>query len=68
MREQSRPNLFDRKTRGSWQGGGGKDLTEIARETALRVIKTHQVEPLDDDVKKTLREIVESAGKESTTA
>ena len=68
MREQSRPNLFDRKTRGSWQGGGGKDLTEIARETALRVIKMHQVEPLDDDVTKTLREIVESAGKESTTA
>jgi len=69
MREQSRPNLFDRKTRGSWQGGGGgKDLTGIAGETALRVINMHQVEPLDDDVKKTLREIVEAAGKESATA
>lgn len=34
----------------------------------MRVSKMHQVEPLDDDVKKTLREIVESAGKASATA
>ena len=48
--------------------GEERTFTEIAGETALRIIKMHQVEPLDDDVKKTLREIVESAGKESATA
>lgn len=63
MREQSRPKLLDRTTRGTWEAKGGKDLTEAAREEARRIIKTHQPEPLSDDVKKTLREIVESARK-----
>ena len=63
MREQSRPKLIDRRTRGAWQAKGGKDLTQAAREEARRIIKTHQPEPLSDDVKKTLREIVGSARK-----
>jgi trimethylamine--corrinoid protein Co-methyltransferase len=63
MREQSRPKLINRQTRGAWQAKGGKDLTQAAREEAKRIIKTHQPEPLSDDVKKTLREIVESARK-----
>ena len=64
MRQQSRPKLIDRTTRGTWEAKGGKDLTEVAREEARRLIKTHQPEPLSDDVKKTLREIVESAEEE----
>ena len=64
MRRQSRPKLIDRTTRGTWETKGGKDLTQRAREEARRVIKTHQPEPLSDDVKKTLREIVDSARKE----
>jgi len=64
MRQQSRPKLIDRTTRGTWDAKGGKDLTEVAREEARRLIKTHQPEPLSDDVKKTLREIVESAEEE----
>jgi trimethylamine--corrinoid protein Co-methyltransferase len=64
MRRQSRPKLIDRTTRGTWEAKGGKDLTQRAREEARRIIKTHQPEPLSDDVKKTLREIVDSARKE----
>jgi len=64
MREQSRPKLIDRTTRGTWEAKGGKDLTEVAREEAKRIIKAHQPEPLSDDVKKILREIVKSAEKE----
>lgn len=64
MRGQSRPKLIDRTTRGTWEAKGSKDLTQRAREEARRIIKTHQPEPLSDDVKKTLREIVDSARKE----
>ena len=64
MRRQSKPKLIDRTTRGTWQAKGGKDLTQRAREEARRIIKTHQPEPLSGDVKKTLREIVDSARKE----
>jgi len=64
MRRQSKPNLMDRNSRGTWQAKGGKDLTQRAREEARRIITTHQPMPLSDDVKKTLREIVEAARKE----
>ena len=68
MRRQSKPKLFDRTTRGAWEAKGSKDLTQRAREEARRIIKTHQPEPLSDDVKKTLREIVDSARKELVPA
>ena len=64
MREGSKPNLFDRTTRGTWETKGGLDLTQKAREEVHRILKTHQPDPLPDNVKKTLREIVESATKE----
>ena len=68
MREQSRPKLIDRNTRGTWKTKGGKDLTELAGEEARRIIRTHQPEPLSDDVKKALREIVASAERELVPA
>lgn len=63
MRRQSRPKLIDRATRGAWEAKGGKDLTQSAREEARRIITTHQPEPLSDNVKKTLRDIVKTARK-----
>jgi trimethylamine--corrinoid protein Co-methyltransferase len=62
--EQSRPRLFDRSTRGTWKAKGGKDTTEAARDEVRRILKTHQPDPLDDSVKKTLREIVKTAERE----
>ena len=64
MKGHSRPVLLDRATRATWEAKGGTDLTQRAREEALRILKTHQPEPLSDDVKKGLREVVESAEKE----
>jgi trimethylamine--corrinoid protein Co-methyltransferase len=63
MRRQSKSKLIDRQTRGAWEAKGGKDLTQRAKEEARRIIDTHQPDPLSDDVKKTLREIVDSAKK-----
>ncbi len=64
MRRQSRPKLINRQTRGAWEAKGSKDLTEVAREEARRLLKTHQPKPLSDAAKKTIREIVKSAEKE----
>lgn len=63
MRGYSKPVLSDRGTWTSWKAKGGTDLTQRAREEARRILKTHQPEPLSNDAKKALREIVESAGK-----
>jgi len=62
--EQWQPNLINRLTRGTWTEKGGKDMTQVAREEARRLIKTHQPDPLSDDVKKIIREIVASAEKD----
>ena len=62
MREQSKPNLIDRATRGTWEDKGGTDMTQRAKEEVKRILTTHQVEPLSDDVKKTLSEIIRSVG------
>jgi trimethylamine--corrinoid protein Co-methyltransferase len=64
-KEQSRPKLIDRDARGTWEAKGSTDLTQRAREEARKILKTHQPEPLSDDVKKTIREIVASAEKEA---
>jgi len=61
MREQSKPKLIDRTSRGTWEAKCGTDMTQRASEEVKRILATHQVDPLSDDVKKTLREIVESA-------
>jgi len=61
MKSQSRPKLIDRNTRRTWEAKGSTDMTQRAREEARRIIRTHQPEPLSDDVKKVLREIVMSA-------
>jgi len=61
MREASKPDLMDRNTRSAWETKGGKDMTQLAREKARKIIQTHQPEPLPDGVKKTLHEIVENA-------
>ncbi len=68
MREASRPDLIDRNTRGTWEGKGSKDMTQLAREKARRIIQTHEPDPLSDDVKKQMREMVEDARKELVPA
>ena len=60
MREQSKAKLIDRTSRGTWEAKGGTDMTQRAKEEVKQILKTHQVDPLSDGVKKTLREIVES--------
>ena len=67
-REQSRPKLIDRSPRETWESKGSTDLTQRAREEARRILKTHRPEPLSDDVKKEIREIVQRAEKEVASA
>jgi len=68
MKTQSKPKLIDRTTRGTWEAKGGQDMTKVASGEVRRILKTHQPEPLSDNVKKTLREIVETAKKERIPA
>ena len=68
MREASRPDLIDRNTRGTWEEKGSQDMTQLAREKARQIIQTHQPDPIPDDIKKGMREMVEDARKELVPA
>ncbi|HSO27123.1 MAG TPA: trimethylamine methyltransferase family protein [Anaerolineales bacterium] len=53
------PKLFDRRNYDDWQRAGGKTLRQRARERALKILETHQPEPLPADIQKAVDAIVE---------
>lgn len=62
--EQSHSKLFDRSMRETWVMGGATNLTDRAYEEANYILNNHQPTPLDPEVIKTIRRIVEEAEKE----
>ena len=64
MRTQSQPDLIDRRMREDWQASGGTDIYQRALEQARYILENHQPDPLPDDVKDTIRSIVENAEAE----
>ena len=64
MREQSQPALIDRRVREDWEARGGTDMYQRALVRAREILETHVPEPLSDDVRQRLRDIVVSADPE----
>jgi trimethylamine:corrinoid methyltransferase-like protein len=60
------PTIFNRDSRAAWESEGRKGLEEKAREKALTLLETHEVEPLPEDVQKELRSIQKKADEELT--
>jgi trimethylamine---corrinoid protein Co-methyltransferase len=58
-REDWYPKLFDRSQYDIWKRKGSKTLRERARDKALKLLETHQPEPLPADVQKKVDAIVE---------
>jgi trimethylamine--corrinoid protein Co-methyltransferase len=46
--EQLQAELMDRSTRGNWEKSGQKDIVELAREKAVKILAEHQPVPLDE--------------------
>jgi trimethylamine:corrinoid methyltransferase-like protein len=55
---------LDRGTRGDWVKAGSKDMCELARERAKKILSSHEVEPLEKDVKEEIWKILKKAEKE----
>jgi trimethylamine--corrinoid protein Co-methyltransferase len=64
MREQSRPQLADRRVREEWEADGATDAYERARRRACELLDSHRREPLDNDVRLQMRATVERADAE----
>jgi trimethylamine--corrinoid protein Co-methyltransferase len=59
--EQSKPKLIDRRMPEDWLASGGKDIVARANEVARDIYTNYRVEPLSEDVRKKLRDIVNEA-------
>ena len=64
MRSQSRPELIDRKMRGTWEKAGSKTAYERAIEKVRYILENHTPDPLPDDVLAKIRSIVVQAETE----
>jgi trimethylamine--corrinoid protein Co-methyltransferase len=65
MRSQSRPELIDRRMRGTWQASGATGAYERALVKARWILEKHHPEPLPDTVLAAIRAIVEQAEAEA---
>jgi len=59
------PKLFDRRSMMEWVRDGSKDLREIAREKAKKILRDHLPEPLSNDIKEKLHELVLEAERKT---
>ncbi|MBF0201105.1 MAG: trimethylamine methyltransferase family protein [Desulfamplus sp.] len=58
MRGQSRPEIIDRKIRGSWEKAGSTTAYERAIKKVHHILENHVPEPLPKDVLAKIRSIV----------
>ena len=64
VRDAFMPQLFDRTSEVTWMKAGKKQIYEIARDKAKKILKEHSPEPLPKDVQQKITEIVKKAEKE----
>ena len=63
--EQSFPILINREMRGAWEKKGKKDLAEVAYDKVKEILKTHEVPPIDRDIKEDILKIIRSVDKKA---
>ncbi|MFX1486268.1 MAG: trimethylamine methyltransferase family protein [Promethearchaeota archaeon] len=55
------PTLMDRNTVAAWTKKGSKDLLTRAREKATNILREHKPEPVDSDIVKDIKAIIDKA-------
>jgi len=64
MREQSQPQLLDRRVREEWQADGASDVRERSLARARRILEEHRPLPLPDGADEQLAAIIARTGTE----
>ena len=59
----SDPLVFNRDMFGDWEKDGSKDLATVAHEKVIMIMKTHEVTPIDADLVKDMKAIVEKGDR-----
>ena len=63
--ELSTTNLINRRMRDNWLNAGGKDISQVANEQAIEILKNYKATPLPEAVQKRIRDIVEEGEAEA---
>ncbi len=64
MREQSQPELIDRKSMEDWQQAGGTDIYRRAVEKTRNILQTHRPTPLPEDAAAEIQAIIDETERE----
>jgi trimethylamine--corrinoid protein Co-methyltransferase len=64
MREQSQPELIDRKSMEDWRQAGSTDIYQRAVEKARSILQTHRPPPLPADAATEIQSIIEETERE----
>lgn len=68
LREHVQATVLDRSTREAWLKKGSTTLMERVKAKLHRLLESHEPTPLDEDVRRTIREIVVEADRTSAAA
>jgi trimethylamine--corrinoid protein Co-methyltransferase len=60
------PSIISRDKWEVWKKAGSKDLREVARQEAKRILEKHQPEPLDHDIRIQIENIVKEIDKNAS--
>lgn len=66
QREHYIPKIINRDKWEVWEKAGSKDLREVARQEAKRILQEHEPEPLDDDIRTEIENIARKIGKKAS--
>jgi trimethylamine--corrinoid protein Co-methyltransferase len=65
QKEHYMPKIINRDKWEVWQKAGAKDLRQVAREEAKRILENHQPEPLDHEITIEIEKIAREIAKSS---
>ena len=66
QKEHYIPKIINRDKWEVWAKAGSKDLREVARQEAKRILQEHEPEPLDHDIRTEIEDIVKEIEKKSS--
>ncbi|APH38966.1 trimethylamine--corrinoid methyltransferase [Methanohalophilus halophilus] len=64
----SDPKLINRDMFGDWEAAGSKDLATVAHEKVVDVMKNHEVTPVDADLMKDMKAVMDKADEDVRNA
>ncbi|ADE37176.1 Trimethylamine:corrinoid methyltransferase [Methanohalophilus mahii DSM 5219] len=64
----SDPKVINRDMFGDWEAAGSKEIATVAHEKVVDVMKNHEVKPIDADIMKDMKAVMDRADEDVRNA